>query len=342
MAKTLKVNELKTFEQLVTLRQPVLFKAMKTFLKSRYNKVIVTKDYIYAIGDIPIALVAHLDTVFVDPVENLYYDERKNVLWSPEGLGADDRAGVFLILQIIKSGLRPSVIFTTDEEKGGLGAIQFAIDIPKPATDIKYLIELDRQGTNDCVFYDCDNLAFSEYVESFGFVETFGSFSDISMICPQWGIAGVNLSVGYFNEHSVSETLHVNALLSTLKKVMTMLKETNIPNFKYIPTKYSYKSWFSKGSDWYKNNYDEMTVVCKKCGLPFSEYEVFPVKTITGGTAFYCPDCIAVDNVKWCDRCQEAFESRPEDPDSSLCDDCKKEISGGQTECNSKKKNNSL
>ena len=41
---------------------------------------------------------------------------QKNVMISPDGLGADDRAGVFMIMNIVKAGFRPHVIFTTDEE----------------------------------------------------------------------------------------------------------------------------------------------------------------------------------------------------------------------------------
>ena len=109
-------KDYKLFEKLVSLKQNELRKAMIQYLKAKYEKILITKDYIVAIGEIPIALVAHMDTVFAKPVSNLFYDEKKGVLWSPEGLGADDRAGVFAILKILQTGLRPSVILTTDEE----------------------------------------------------------------------------------------------------------------------------------------------------------------------------------------------------------------------------------
>ena len=157
-------QDYRLFERLVSLTQKGLHQAMAQYLKEKYEKVIVTKDYIVAIGDIPIALVAHMDTVFKNPVADLYYDQRKGVLWSPQGLGADDRAGIFAILKIIQSGLRPAIIFTTDEEKGGLGATALGSrDCPIPG--LKYMIQLDRHGTNDCVFYECFNEDFYDYVE---------------------------------------------------------------------------------------------------------------------------------------------------------------------------------
>ena len=147
--KTLNQQELKSIEQFFQLKQPQLMKAMKHYLNMKYENVISTKEYLIAVGEIPVALVAHLDTVFKEPPHNIFYDRVKNVMWSPNGLGADDRAGVYAIVQILKSGLRPTVIFTTDEELGCLGAEALAEQIKIPPADLKYVIQLDRRGSND-------------------------------------------------------------------------------------------------------------------------------------------------------------------------------------------------
>ena len=147
-------GNLKLFEQIVKMNEASLLKTMNTYLKKFYNKVTYTKDYVYAIGDIPVTLVAHVDTVFKERPKDIFYDRVKNVLWSPQGLGADDRAGVFAIVNIIKSGLRPHIIFTTGEEMGGLGAQVLTYTEPKPFAEMKYIIQLDRRGKDDCIFYD--------------------------------------------------------------------------------------------------------------------------------------------------------------------------------------------
>ena len=316
--RVLKSEDYKLLERLVSLNQKDLQKTMQVYLKSKYSKVITTKDYIVAVGDIPIALVAHMDTVFSFPVQHLYYDQQKGVLWSPEGLGADDRAGIFAILQIIKSGLRPSIILTTDEEKGCIGASKLA-ERECPIPNLKYMIELDRRGTNDCVFYDCYNPEFVEYVESFGFVERMGSFSDITFLMSYWDVCGVNLSVGYEDEHSVSETLHINALYATIEKVKKMLQQENIPDFEYDELASPYE-WM-KMRDFYSfPSDDDYGAHCCKCHKIFSEYEIFPVKGADGKTKFYCPDCI-VGTVDWCDYCGEAYEIT--DPSrANMCNDC--------------------
>lgn len=322
--RVLSDNDYKLFERLVSLSQKGMHEAMTQFLRAKYkNNVIVTKDYIVALGDIPIALVAHMDTVYKTPVVDLYYDQRKGVLWSPQGIGADDRAGIFAIMKIIQSGLRPAVILTTDEEKGGLGATVLASkECPIPG--LKYMIQLDRHGTNDCVFYECFNEDFYDYVESFGFCEAYGSFSDISFLMPQWNVCGVNLSVGYEDEHGVDETLHIAPLFDTIRKVQEMLMEEEIPNFEYD------EMVFTGSAKWWKSAvmYGQH---CGKCKKLYSEYELFPVLGVDKKTKFYCPDCI-VGTVEWCDYCGEAYEIEDPANDKKLCKVCAEVLCEKSTE----------
>jgi hypothetical protein len=320
--RVLKNDDYKLLERLVSLSQAGMHKVMKTYLQSKYEKVIVKEKYIVAIGNIPIALVAHMDTVFKYPVDNMYYDDRKGVIWSPEGLGADDRAGIFAIIQILKSGLRPSVILTTDEENGGIGAAALA-GKKCPIPNLKYMIQLDRRGTNDCVFYDCYNPSFIEYVESFGFVERWGSFSDISVLMPAWKICGVNLSVGYEDEHSISETLHIKPLFNTIEKVKNMLKVENIPTFAYEELKsHWYQSWGGISTSLKRaiTADDDYGAHCASCKKLFSEYEMYPVKAKGQITKLFCPDCV-VDQVDWCPDCGEAYEINSS-PHAIKCNDC--------------------
>ena len=316
--RVLQEKDYRLFEKLVSLSEKEMVRAMTQLIKSKYDNIIANKDYIIAIGDIPIALVAHMDTVFKFPVSDLYYDQRKGVLWSPEGLGADDRAGIFAIIKILQDGLRPSVILTTGEEDGGVGACAICDKYPEcPIEGLKYMIQLDRRGTNDCVFYDCYCPEFVDYVESFGFCERWGSFTDISFLMPQWQTVGVNLSVGYEDEHSKQEILNINPLFDTIKKVKKMLTEQEIPDFKYDELVAANSAWWKKAGDWFGQH-------CSKCKKIHSEYELFPVLGLDGKTKFYCPDCI-VGNVEWCDMCGEPFEVK-EHTGKKLCRECEEEL----------------
>lgn len=322
----------KLFCTIAKMNQNTLLKSMKNFLSKYYprEKINATPKYILCEGTSPIMLVAHLDTVFKVPPDKIYYDRQQHVMWSPQGLGADDRAGVFAIMKIIQNGYRPHVCFTTDEEVGGIGA-QTLVNRHKTAPfDIKYIVQLDRQGVCDCVFYSCENFDFQSFIEKYGFLTEWGTFSDISTICPTWKIAGVNLSVGYFNEHNKIETLHTDALYSTIKKVKQMIIDIEkAPTFEYIAlpydeylTKlYNYYSFPTddEGAYYFNNYYKVYSCQCSNCNKHFPAEDVILVKSKdkTNISKYYCLDCIGAAEINWCEECGEPFEAN--DKDEKYC-----------------------
>lgn len=224
-------QELDLLFSLLKMTQEEIYIFLQQELLKYYSFLDIDKDYIYAKGTYPIMLVAHMDTVydnmdeedrvyyesigmnyyelFPDEVKRIFHDREQNVLWSPQGLGADDRAGIFIILKLLSSGLIPHILFTKDEEIGGVGAKKFIFNNKKSNIfqNINYILELDRRGENEAVFYNCSNKNFEQYITNFGFKKEQGTFTDISIICPYFNIAGVNVSVGYYNEHTYKEFL---------------------------------------------------------------------------------------------------------------------------------------
>lgn len=293
--------------------QQVLYKLLKKY----YKQVIHSPSYLMARGDIPVALVAHMDTVFTYLPENIYFDREKEVLWSPEGLGADDRAGVFLILKILElsdKNHKPTIIFTTDEERGGIGSFALVADFPQTPWPLKYIIQLDRRGERDCVFYENANSEFEKYVNAFGFETAWGTFSDISIICPTWGISGVNLSVGYEDEHFETETLHIKYTYFTLNKVLVMLNDIdNIGFFKYVksPAKIRLGLYPIENDDDFDEDYYPFSSnstsekVCCQCKMLTPSSLMVPIKT-NNMTRYVCGTC-ANRYVAWCDNCGQPF-----------------------------------
>ena len=205
-----------------------------------YKEIHINSNYIIAEGELPICLVAHMDTVFNYLPHEFLYDHKKKVLIAPGGAGFDDRVGIYLILQAIEKGYYPSVIFTQGEEVGGVGARALVSDFPEcPFEDCRALIQLDRANHNDAVFYDCENKDFEKFIYKHGFKFDWGTFSDISIIAPAWKIAAVNLSVGYVDEHSAIERLYCNWTDDTFKKLCKILEHSvNMKSYTYIPHVY--------------------------------------------------------------------------------------------------------
>ena len=215
---------------MVRMTQKELKSAVAEELKEMGYPIKIADGYLYAQGDIPVLLVAHLDTVHRERVREIFYSKDGTRLMSPEGIGGDDRCGVYIILQVIQN-TRCHVLFCEDEETGAIGAREFAKSKIKPK--VNYIIEVDRRGADDAVFYNCDNPEFAEFVCGFGFIEARGSFSDISVIAPRLGIAAVNLSAGYHNEHSKSEYVDLTEMATVMER-LSRIVETPSKKYKYL------------------------------------------------------------------------------------------------------------
>ena len=224
----------------------------KSLLEVGYTDIVVGDGYIYAKGTVPVLLTAHMDTVHKVPVRDFYEhvnDKGKHVLASPQGIGGDDRCGIYMILEIIKEH-KCSVLFCEDEESGGIGSRKFCkTEFINDLEELKYLIELDRANGTDAVFYDCDNPEFTQFIEeNTGYKEAYGSFSDISNLAPECMVAAVNLSCGYYHAHTEQEEVVVEEMLHTIETVKKLLT-VECEKFEYIEASYGYG--YGKGYGYY-------------------------------------------------------------------------------------------
>ncbi len=194
------------------------------------------ENYMFVKGiDSDIMLLAHLDTVHEQaPTEDeIFIDTKKGVVWSPVGIGGDDRCGVFNILKQLQLGHRPSILFSWNEEIGCVGSDYFSGNLEDAdlldylQNKILFAIQIDRKGFSESVYYDLDNQDFKEYINSYGFETRLGSYTDICQVCPFYGFAGVNLSAGYMDEHTAYERIYYNEMMNTVSKVDKILSDVD-------------------------------------------------------------------------------------------------------------------
>lgn len=189
-----------------------------------------------------ILLNSHLDVV-----EEIETDreilKHGNVWTSSYGiLGADDRAGIGVVLHTLKqlqtmqlhSPVKVKIkAFTVEEEVGLCGAKAVSQDFLE---GVQAAIVVDRKGKGDIVtgtrgIAFCDEL-FGSMIALIGnlgeekrWEPTMGGRSD-TLIWAQQGIQSVNLSVGYQNVHTSREELNIDDAFATanlLKKVFLHL-----------------------------------------------------------------------------------------------------------------------
>lgn len=187
-----------------------------------------------------LCLVAHLDTIIrKDGVELVFQGP---VVRNSKGvLGADDRAGVYAILAtVLHTDRRPPIVFTNFEESGGLGVKALCNALTPDGVPVLFdfvefnavrlFVELDRANANDYVYYsyECPDEVM-EWVESFGFHEESGSYSDVADLTSSCRVPHVNLSIGYRQQHGKSEWLSVPDMLWTMGKVWAMLHTPDVP-----------------------------------------------------------------------------------------------------------------
>ena len=231
---------MKNLEDFLRPTQKQLFKRL---CKKFKGKTLISKgNFILVRGTTPVMLVAHLDTVHEQPVKDICVSADRNILMSPQGVGGDDRCGCFALVKVYRLyKIKPWLLFCCDEEIGGLGAKKFCLahqqhQLPRELDDLKFIIELDRKGKNDAVFYQCANTDFETYITSKGFKTAQGSFSDISVIAPELRVAAVNLSCGYYAAHTLHEYINrsqLNAVINTVVDIVADSSRDDLTNFDY-------------------------------------------------------------------------------------------------------------
>ena len=172
----------------------------------------------------------HTDTVHSkDGRQNLRWMDAGNVIGLNEGkpgqcLGADDGAGMWLLLEMIKVNKPGFYIFHRGEERGGIGSGFIRDKTPELVKGYKMAIAFDRRATHSIITRQrggrccSDDFAKSLAKELMKVPNTNfrtdpgGTFTDTAnytKIVPEC----TNVSVGYDHEHGPRETLDVAHLI---------------------------------------------------------------------------------------------------------------------------------
>lgn len=251
---------MKKFEEILGFTQEQLKDYLSKYLCGVGYKITSGDGYVFAKGEVPVLLIAHMDTACNKQIPKTIIKEP-----TPDGIriiaedslvGGDDRCGCWMIMNIIKKA-KCSVLFLEDEEIGCVGARKFSRETDHMdyiQKNISFMIELDRRGSNDCVFYSNDNREFINYISTAtGTKEAIGSMSDISVLMPITKTAGVNLSCGYYKEHTKDEYVMVSEMEDMMNRVIKFLEgEDEFPAFEYQKKKYvfnGYDDWGWKRKD---------------------------------------------------------------------------------------------
>ena len=157
-----------------------------------------------------------------------------------EGLGADDKNGVWICLKCLMKYDNLKVAFFTGEEVGCIGSSKADMDFFK---DVRFVIQCDRRGSNDLITSICSTeISSKEFIEAteheqFGYHLEEGMMTDVLTLKENGlQVSAVNMSCGYYDPHSNHEFTVKRDLLNCLSFVEHIIEnctETYLHEYDY-------------------------------------------------------------------------------------------------------------
>ena len=151
------------------------------------------------------------------------------------GIGADDKNGVWIVLNLLRTEtVLKAALFVQEENDGDVAGCRGskACDLSF-FNNVKYVIQCDRKGNGDIVTYSkkadlrlCDDDFISlELRKQYGYYPVVGGTTDVVTL-KRRGLAVpcCNLSCGYYNAHKPEEYCVVDELRNCLEFVRSVIR----------------------------------------------------------------------------------------------------------------------
>lgn len=217
-------------------------------------------------------VIAHMDSIITHKGERLISIQNGEIRGFQKSdhvqcsLGADDGIGICIALQLLNKLEDIKIIFTTQEEMGGIGAYTacYNKDFFK---NINFFIQADRKGNSDLII-DTNGIKsgsddfisdISDLSEKYGYKENIGTFTDVGIFSEEFKLSGVNISCGYKNEHMKSEYTVISDAENCLNYIHDILIKLN--NHDPYPIEIIQPNWKYYGNTFYQ----EIEYHCNRC-----------------------------------------------------------------------------
>lgn len=200
-------------------------------------------------------VVAHLDQVQKTHSDDFVAVETEDIIfgYSPmnrqrEGLGADDKNGLWIALKCLETFDSIKVAFFVGEEIGCVGSGKCNMSFFE---NCRFIIEPDRRGASDLItsisgVICSDDFKRDIHAEQYGYKATSGLMTDVLELSERGvGISCINLSCGYYEPHTDNEFTVKKDILNCLAFVSNIIATcTNVYKHQY-QTYYDYGGYYS-------------------------------------------------------------------------------------------------
>lgn len=176
---------------------------------------------------------------------------------SQQGLGADDKNGIWIALQCLERFDVMKCAFFAGEEIGCVGSGKADMKFFK---DVRFVIEPDRRNGDDLITSISGDICSDEFKaalpsKEFGYKETEGLMTDVEELCEKGvGVSCINFSCGYYHPHTDEECTSWSELCNALNFAIAIVENcTDV--YKHEYTQYSRYSRYTRWDD-YDYDYD--------------------------------------------------------------------------------------
>ncbi len=239
-----------TFLSLTTMTYPhgheseVLKFLPKDLIKDEFD------NYYKIIGKSETMFTSHLDTADRKQSKVTIYSTEKDgdEMFVTDGtsiLGADDKAGVSIMLYMMAHNIPGIYYFFDGEERGGIGSNKLAsvFDSVEHLKGVKRCISFDRRNYYSVITQQlgrecCSDEFATELAKELNksglkiSLDPTGIYTDSASFIDEIAEC-TNISVGYFSEHTISETQNIS-FLQRLGKACLDVNWENLPTVKKV------------------------------------------------------------------------------------------------------------
>ena len=248
-----------------------------SFYRDDLQNIYITKGELMD-GEFYPMFIAHTDTVHEMVPEIVVKEERSSKPFTygktfdstefdilkaytpsgqPTGIGGDDKAGVFIALELLRILPKVKIGLFVSEETGCHGSQRCDVDFLK---DVGYAVQFDAPGdhliTRICwgvKLYDDDGefikiakSTFETWMDTVASEQTH-PYTDVSQIKQKGDFSCINFSCGYYNMHSNQEFVVLQDVENSIWMAEDLVNKLGYKKYEYIYKAYKY-DWKSYNS----------------------------------------------------------------------------------------------
>jgi putative aminopeptidase FrvX len=162
---------------------------------------------------------------------------------SPTGIGGDDKCGIFICLELLKTLDKVKIGLFVSEETGCHGSSKCDENFLQ---DVGYITQYDAPG-NHLISEICSGVRLFDrdsefFTKSLDAIESaFGNemlvqshpYTDISQLKKKIDVCCINMSCGYYNMHTNQEFVSIEDVENAITAGLNMVKELGLKKYKY-------------------------------------------------------------------------------------------------------------